>query len=163
MTSNPSADTGSPTMQSEQTRRLPLYVDLDGTLIYTDMLFESVLQLLKKNPLYLIACLFWVLGGRAKLKAEAVKPAPMVAVPLSAVHLPPAPGAAQSVSLLTIGDLQNVNRLPTGANLPFGDGNGLTVVYGENGAGKSSYARVIKKACRARGMPPNIVSNAFAP
>lgn len=101
--------------------------------------------------------------SRAKLKAEAVKPAPMVAVPLSAVHLPPAPGAAQSVSLLTIGDLQNVNRLPTGANLPFGDGNGLTVVYGENGAGKSSYARVIKKACRARGMPPNIVSNAFAP
>lgn len=101
--------------------------------------------------------------SRARLKADAVKPVPMVAVPLSAAHLPPAPGAAQSVSLLSIGDLQNVNRLPSGANLPFGDGIGLTVVYGENGAGKSSYARVIKKACRARGTPPIIVPNAFVP
>jgi energy-coupling factor transporter ATP-binding protein EcfA2 len=99
--------------------------------------------------------------SRARLKADAVKPVPMVAVPLSAAHLPPAPGAAQSVSLLSIGDLRNVNRLPSGANLPFGDGIGLTVVYGENGAGKSSYARVIKKACRARGTPPIIVPNAF--
>lgn len=73
MTSNPSAESGSTSMQSEQTRQLPLYVDLDGTLIYTDLLFESVLQLLKKNPLYLIACLFWVCGGRAKLKAEIAK------------------------------------------------------------------------------------------
>lgn len=96
-----------------------------------------------------------------RLKADAVKPVPMVAVRLSAAHLPPAPGAAQSVSLLSIGDLRNVNRLPSGANLPFGDGIGLTVVYGENGAGKSSYARVIKKACRARGTPPIIVPNAF--
>jgi energy-coupling factor transporter ATP-binding protein EcfA2 len=101
--------------------------------------------------------------SRARLKAEAVKPVPMVAVPLSAAHLPPSPAAAQAVSLLSIGDLQNVNRLPTGANLPFGDGIGLTVVYGENGAGKSSYARVIKKACRARGSPPIIVPNVFVP
>lgn len=99
--------------------------------------------------------------SRAKIKADAVKPAPMAFVPLSATHLPPAPGAAQSVSLLSIGDLQNVNRLLPGAVLPFGDGTGLTVVYGENGAGKSSYARVIKKACRARGAPPNIMPNAF--
>ena len=101
--------------------------------------------------------------SRAKLKADAVKPAPMAFVPLTAAHLPPAPGAAQSVSLISIGDLQNVNRLPAGAVLPFGDGTGLTVVYGENGAGKSSYARVIKKACRARGAPPNIMPNAFGP
>ncbi len=101
--------------------------------------------------------------SRSKLKADAIKPAPMAFVPLSATHLPPAPGAAQSVSLLSIGDLQNVNRLPTGVELPFGDGTGLTVIYGENGAGKSSYARVIKKACRARGAPPNIVANAFIP
>lgn len=101
--------------------------------------------------------------SRAKIKADAVKPAPMAFVPLSAAHLPPAPGAAQSVSLLSIGDLQNVNRLLPGAVLPFGDGTGLTIVYGENGAGKSSYARVIKKACRARGAPPNIFPNAFVP
>jgi len=60
-------------MQSAPTGLLPLYVDLDGTLIYTDLLFESVLHLLKKNPLYLFACLFWVCGGRAKLKDEIAK------------------------------------------------------------------------------------------
>jgi energy-coupling factor transporter ATP-binding protein EcfA2 len=99
---------------------------------------------------------------RSKLKIDAIKPVPMASNPLNAAHLPPAPGAAESVSLVSIGDLQHVNRLPHGSTIPFGADTGLTVIYGENGSGKSSYARVIKKACRARGVPPNITSNAFA-
>lgn len=47
---------------------VPLCVDLDGTLIRTDMLFESSLGLLKRNPLYLFALPFWLLSGRANLK-----------------------------------------------------------------------------------------------
>ncbi|HEX8926562.1 MAG TPA: AAA family ATPase, partial [Terriglobales bacterium] len=39
---------------------------------------------------------------------------------------------------------------------------GLTVVYGDNGAGKSSYARVLKRACRARGSDEPILPNAFS-
>ena len=31
-------------------------------------------------------------------------------------------------------------------------GPGLTVVYGDNAAGKSGYTRILKSACRARGM-----------
>jgi 4-hydroxybenzoate polyprenyltransferase len=46
----------------------PLCVDLDGTLIRTDLLFESTLALLKQSPLYLFALPFWLLGGRANLK-----------------------------------------------------------------------------------------------
>ncbi|MGH8112140.1 MAG: UbiA family prenyltransferase [Rhodanobacteraceae bacterium] len=46
----------------------PLCVDLDGTLIRTDLLFESTLALLKRNPLYLFMLPFWWLGGRARLK-----------------------------------------------------------------------------------------------
>lgn len=100
---------------------------------------------------------------RSKLQIEAIKPVPMADDPLRAEHLPPAPGAAESVSLVSIGDLQHVNRLPHGSKISFGVDTGLTIVYGENGAGKSSYAKVVKKACRARGTPPNITPNAFDP
>ena len=90
--------------------------------------------------------------------------APAIAVePLNKTHLPPAPGAAQSVSLVSIGALKHVNRLPSNQVIPFGPAPGLTVIYGDNGSGKSGYARVIKKACRARGVPPIIRADAFAP
>ena len=46
----------------------PLCVDLDGTLIRTDLLLESTLALLKRNPLYLFVLPFWLLRGRASLK-----------------------------------------------------------------------------------------------
>lgn len=49
---------------------LPLYVDLDGTLTYTDLLLESVLLLIKRNPLYLFLCCIWLLRGRGNLKSQ---------------------------------------------------------------------------------------------
>ena len=81
--------------------------------------------------------------------------------PLTQSHLPHAPGATESISLVSIGDLKYVNRLPSDQSIPLGANIGLTVIYGENGAGKSGYARVIKKACRARGAQPIIRPNAF--
>src|SRR6185312_781091 len=48
----------------------PLCVDLDGTLIRTDLLLESAVSLLKQNPLYLFAYPLWLLRGRANLKHE---------------------------------------------------------------------------------------------
>lgn len=48
----------------------PLCVDLDGTLINTDMLFESLLHLIKQNPIYLLWVPFWLARGRSVLKAE---------------------------------------------------------------------------------------------
>jgi 4-hydroxybenzoate polyprenyltransferase/phosphoserine phosphatase len=55
---------------AEQTSLPPLYVDLDGTLTYTDLLFESILLLIKQNPLYLFALLPWLMRGRGYLKAQ---------------------------------------------------------------------------------------------
>ncbi|MDB6020457.1 MAG: UbiA prenyltransferase [Pedosphaera sp.] len=52
------------------TASIPLCVDLDGTLIKTDVLWESMVLLLKRNPLYLLALPFWLLRGRAVLKKE---------------------------------------------------------------------------------------------
>jgi 4-hydroxybenzoate polyprenyltransferase/phosphoserine phosphatase len=48
----------------------PLVVDLDGTLIHTDLLVESFLALIKQNPLYAFAVPFWSLKGMAYLKRQ---------------------------------------------------------------------------------------------
>lgn len=49
---------------------VPLCVDLDGTLTTTDLLVESLLVLVKKNPLYALLCIGWLLRGKAYLKAK---------------------------------------------------------------------------------------------
>ncbi len=49
---------------------LALVVDLDGTLIKTDLLIESFLALIKRNPLYVFVVFLWVLKGKAVLKQE---------------------------------------------------------------------------------------------
>jgi 4-hydroxybenzoate polyprenyltransferase len=48
----------------------PLCVDLDGSVVRTDLLLECLLVLVKRNPLYLFQALLWLLRGRAVLKAE---------------------------------------------------------------------------------------------
>ena len=48
----------------------PLFVDLDGTLVRTDTLVESVLALLRRRPLMLFVLPFWLLRGKALLKEE---------------------------------------------------------------------------------------------
>lgn len=48
----------------------PLVVDLDGTLIYTDMLHESALIILRDKPHHLLAIPYWLMraNGKAVLK-----------------------------------------------------------------------------------------------
>jgi len=48
----------------------PLVVDLDGTLINTDLLYEGFVLLLRKNPLYIFPCFLWLLKGKAYLKNQ---------------------------------------------------------------------------------------------
>ena len=48
----------------------PLVVDLDGTLLETDLLIESVVQLLRQSPLTFLALPRWLVKGRAHLKRE---------------------------------------------------------------------------------------------
>lgn len=51
-------------------QNVPLVVDLDGTLLRTDLLLESFLELIKRNFLYLFVVPFWLLKGRAWLKHQ---------------------------------------------------------------------------------------------
>lgn len=63
------------------------------------------------------------------------------------------------VQLTAIKNLRNVNALAEGQRLPINQ-TGLSVIYGENGSGKSGYSRVFKKACRARDQREHIHPNA---
>jgi energy-coupling factor transporter ATP-binding protein EcfA2 len=65
----------------------------------------------------------------------------------AAVAVPPAAGG--TVTVLGIREAHAVNALAEGQQLTFGP-TGLTVVYGDNGSGKSGYARLLKSAVRAR-------------
>lgn len=53
-----------------QQQRTPLCVDLDGTLIHTDILLETLLILLKRNPFWLFVLPFWLLKGKAYFKHQ---------------------------------------------------------------------------------------------
>ncbi|MCX5646107.1 MAG: AAA family ATPase [Phycisphaerae bacterium] len=70
------------------------------------------------------------------------------------------PQVRARVVLKAMKGLCNVNAIPDDSNLPFGH-EGLTVIYGENGAGKSGYARVLKRACKARDTKEQIHPNVF--
>ncbi|MDP3108661.1 AAA family ATPase [Hydrogenophaga sp.] len=63
------------------------------------------------------------------------------------------------VQLLSIKNLERVNALAEKQTLPIGPV-GLTVIYGQNGAGKSGYSRVLKQACRARQPGKRILDDA---
>lgn len=59
------------TMERPQTSAdagTPLCIDLDGTLLRSDALYESLLALLSHNPFYIFLLPFWLLGGKAALK-----------------------------------------------------------------------------------------------
>lgn len=71
-----------------------------------------------------------------------------------------APQEPIDVSVKAIRELKNVNQIPDGSALTFGE-TGLTVIYGENGAGKSGWARLLKRACRAKDEEEPILPNVY--
>ncbi|MBI5263869.1 MAG: AAA family ATPase [Bradyrhizobium sp.] len=69
--------------------------------------------------------------------------------PLTSDDVPAEAAGNAPVSLLSIFHHRGVNALAEDQTLKFGPN--LTVVYGDNAAGKSGYIRILKSACRARG------------
>ena len=83
----------------------------------------------------------------------------LTAKKLSAAQVPAAGTKGTQVELVAIKNLENVNAIASGQILPVAQ-HGLTVIYGANGAGKSGYSRVLKKACRARDQSELILPDA---
>lgn len=78
-------------------------------------------------------------------------------IPLTDAHVPAGAGTT-AIRLTSVEGAENVNALAAGQRLVFGT-TALTVVYGDNAAGKSGYARILKAACRARGTPDAVLPN----
>jgi hypothetical protein len=89
---------------------------------------------------------------------EAQMPVP---VPLAEEHFPANRGAGPRVRLRGIRDVRGVNALAEGQAMSFGR-DGLTIVFGYNGAGKSGYARLLRQVCRARVRGGPLLPNVFA-
>ena len=64
-----------------------------------------------------------------------------------------------AVRLLAVTTGKGVNALAHGQRLTFGP-EGLTIVYGDNGSGKSGYARLLKEVVGAR-VQEHVLSNIF--
>lgn len=97
----------------------------------------------------------------AKAHAGIDDPAACVAQPLTRDMLPSADAVTEPITLLALRSLNGVNAIAAGQAIPFSP-IGMTIVYGNNGAGKSGYSRVLRKACRARATGGLILGNVFA-
>jgi len=82
--------------------------------------------------------------------------------PLTSAHLPAPLKTGETVILQALRELKHVNLISSEQTLNFAP-NGMTIIYGENGSGKSGYARVMKRACRARDQIEKVHPNANDP
>lgn len=67
--------------------------------------------------------------------------------------------SSQTLHLERIKDVEGVNAISTDKPLEF-NSSSLSIVYGDNGAGKSGYIRLLKQACGARKIS-DLVPNVF--
>ncbi|HEX5277117.1 MAG TPA: AAA family ATPase [Fluviicoccus sp.] len=77
-------------------------------------------------------------------------------------NLGDAPTTSSELRLIGIGEVLGIESLAPRQPFTFGSGN-LTVIYGHNGSGKSSYTRILKKASgkpRAASLKPNVFQTA---
>lgn len=82
-----------------------------------------------------------------------------VPIPLNETHVC-VPPENWSIAVTSISEIKNVNAINSKDPLTFKE-RGLTIIYGDNGAGKSGYVRILKNVCRARSIDKRILPNIF--
>jgi energy-coupling factor transporter ATP-binding protein EcfA2 len=98
-------------------------------------------------------------SSRAEVAELVLGTQAMAAEPLSEADLPAPDGSDRPLSLLGIRDVHGVNALAEDQNLRF-ERQGLTIIYGNNGSGKSGYGRMLRRICQAPA-GPEILPDAF--
>lgn len=81
--------------------------------------------------------------------------------PFSAEHLPQSESEVEQVQFVGLRDVFGVNALAPEQQLHF-EINGMTIIFGYNGSGKSGYARILRSLCHARHRGERILPNAYA-
>lgn len=79
-------------------------------------------------------------------------------IPLTKSHLKQPAVLGEPISLHRVTQAKGINALPDDQELEFAP-KGLTIIYGDNGSGKSGYVRILKNACRTRDGHTNIRRN----
>jgi len=80
--------------------------------------------------------------------------------PLERKHVPATSVADDAIRITSLADVKHANALAENQQLNL-SADGLTIIYGDNGAGKSGYARILKNCGRARRRDGSIRSNVF--
>lgn len=117
---------------------------------------EKIIEWAKTRPNWQRGILKDIASGRVfspndldGLVNKLVDAKPFLGVKFDIADLPKATTGAPQVSLLEISSVEHVNALEADEPLTV-DPTGITLVYGNNGSGKSGYARVIRRVSRAR-------------
>ncbi len=110
---------------------VPLVIDLDGTLLRTDLLLEGIITLLRRNPLMLLLMLLWLPRGRAFFKRRIAESAGLDVATLPAneallAHIEARKAAGQAIVLATAADelmaLRALRRFPVFDRVVASDG-----------------------------------------
>jgi len=80
--------------------------------------------------------------------------------PITGSHLGTLSSGRSGVRLAAIANPSRVNSLEANQRLEFAR-DGLTVIYGDNGSGKSGYARILKRTCGSRCTGKPILPNVY--
>lgn len=85
------------------------------------------------------------------------------ALPINTTHIPIINSSGIDYpKLINLKNPINISALYDKGNLQFED-DGLSIVYGNNGSGKSSYSRILKKLCWSRNSNIDLKKNLFIP
>lgn len=72
--------------------------------------------------------------------------------PISKFNVPDATSGDPKTYLKRLGPVLNIDKLASNQEpFEFVSPNGMTVIFGNNGSGKSGYARILKNLCRSHG------------
>ena len=118
----------------------------------------AINKLLRNNDLTItdIAELKEICKIEAGLSKATFVPVDFVALKAFATHA----SNSADIVLSKIHNIENINALSKTSVLEFAP-SGLTAVYGDNGAGKSSFVTVLKHTCNTRGQKPAINDNLY--
>jgi 4-hydroxybenzoate polyprenyltransferase len=134
------------------TRKEPLCVDVDGTILATDLLYESFLAAFKRDPAVLFLSPLWLLKGRAFLKRKLAARAQLAVelLPLNEVvidYLRTQADAGRSILLVSASDVALVEKVAD--RLDFVDG--VIASEGVTNCKGSAKAAAIKARLGAQG------------
>jgi hypothetical protein len=138
----------------EQTTDIWAELDAWATKLepWNALLLRTAIGLGKINPIHVDAAYKQLLSDRG------LAPALDKPLPSPAVQRKPAALAGAGLQLQKIDELTGINAIPVGSEISFGPT--LTVIYGQNGAGKSGFVRLLANACFSRHRP-SIIGNIY--